>query len=74
MSTTLERGIAEGVAKGRAEGRAEGVAETLTRLLVKRFGPLTPEQTTKIESATPDQLDAWVDRVFDATSIEGVLR
>ncbi len=78
MSTTLERGVAQGVAKGRAEGvakgRVEGVAETLARLLVKRFGPLTPEQTTKIESATTDQLDAWVDRVIDATSIDDVLR
>ncbi|SEE21786.1 Rpn family recombination-promoting nuclease/putative transposase [Ruania alba] len=74
MSNTLERGRAEGVAEGVAKGVAKGVAGTLTRLLVRRFGPLTSEQTARIESATPDQLDAWVDRVIDATSIDDVLR
>ncbi|QOR71611.1 Rpn family recombination-promoting nuclease/putative transposase [Ruania alkalisoli] len=70
MSTTLERGVAQ----GRAEGRAEGVARTLTRLLVKRFGPLSLEQTVRIESATLEELDAWADRVLDATSVDDVLR
>ncbi|WP_159621396.1 DUF4351 domain-containing protein [Ruania rhizosphaerae] len=78
MSTTLERGVAQGRAEGRSEGRAEGrsegVARTLTRLLVKRFGPLTPEQTARIQAAAPDRLDAWVDRFTDATSIDDVLR
>ncbi|WP_175477158.1 Rpn family recombination-promoting nuclease/putative transposase [Ruania alba] len=70
MSTTLERGVAQGVAKG----RAEGAAHMLTRLLVQRFGPPTPEQTERIQAATPEELDAWVDRLPGAASIDDVLR
>ncbi|QOR71149.1 Rpn family recombination-promoting nuclease/putative transposase [Ruania alkalisoli] len=70
MSNTLERGVAQGVAKG----RAEGAAAMLTRVLAAQFGALTPEQSARIQAATPDQLDAWVDRFTDATSIDDVLR
>ncbi|QOR69397.1 Rpn family recombination-promoting nuclease/putative transposase [Ruania alkalisoli] len=74
MSNTLERGRAEGVAEGVAKGRAEQGARMMTRLLVQKFGPLTSEQTARIESATPDQLEAWVDHLDEATTIDDVLR
>ncbi|QOR69716.1 Rpn family recombination-promoting nuclease/putative transposase [Ruania alkalisoli] len=66
MATTLEQGI--------ALGRAEGQAATLARLLTQKFGPLTTEQTARIQGASIDQLETWTDRILTADTIEAVLR
>ena len=65
-------GVAEGEAKGRAEGEAKGEAKSLTRLLERRFGSLPAAVKARIDGADLDQLDAWIDRVLDATSLEAV--
>jgi hypothetical protein len=76
VSTIAEALIAEGEAKGRAEGEASGMArgkkQDLTRLLERRFGPLSQPIKERIVKARLDQLDAWIDRVLDAESLEAV--
>lgn len=67
------QGRSEGRAEGRAEGRSLAKAETLTRLLVRRFGPLSPSTQATLSSATELQLDAWLDGIFDATSVQALL-
>lgn len=57
----------------RAEGRAEGEAHVLLKLLGQRFGPLSEASRTQIAKATVAQLDAWVERVLTATTIDEVL-
>jgi flagellar biosynthesis/type III secretory pathway protein FliH len=78
-------GVAEGLAEGRMEGRAEGVtegrvegrsrakAETLTRLLTHRFGALPDWAGPLIDSASETQLDAWLDGIFEAQSMRGLI-
>src|SRR5699024_3551810 len=86
MATTVEQsraqgraegaaqGRAEGRAEGRAQGRAEGAAQVLTRLLAARFGPLAAEQDARIQAASAEEIDTWIDRFTSAETIEDILR
>ncbi len=69
----LERGEARGLERGKAEGLEQGKAEGLTRLLERRFGPLPATARDRIAAAGPGELDAWLDRVLDADSLDAVL-
>ena len=69
----IAKGKAEGEALGIAKGRAEGRKQDLIRLLERRFGPLPQAARKRIADADADQLDGWVDRVLDATSLEAAL-
>lgn len=60
------QGLAEGQALGQAQGRVAGKAESLIRLAERRFGPLAPEQRSRIRAAEEDRLDAWLDGVIEA--------
>jgi hypothetical protein len=73
LAQGLERGIEQGIEQGIERGREQGRLETLTRLLTRRFGPLPDAALARLQSATPDQLDLWTDRVLDAPSLEAVL-
>jgi predicted transposase YdaD len=66
-------GRAEGEAKGRAEGRAEGAATVLVRQLTRRFGPIPDTVRERIDTATLAQLEAWSDRVLDASTLDDVI-
>ncbi len=72
MGTIAETLRAEGRAEGRTEGRAEGRAWSLIRVLESRFGSLPQGVKDRIVRADPDQLDAWLDRVLDAGSLDSV--
>ena len=75
MLVEKERAIAARKAerKGKREGRAEGERGLLLRQLTRKFGPLTPEQRTAIETASHAQLELFSDRVLTAESIDAVL-
>lgn len=68
----LAEGEAKGLAKGRAEGRAEGQARTLSKQLALKFGELAPAYAARLASATPAELDAWIERVLVATTLDDV--
>ena len=59
-------------AEGRIEGCAEGEARVLRRQLTRRFGPLPAWVEAKLTTAGSDQLEAWADRVLEATTLEGI--
>jgi hypothetical protein len=58
--------------QGRAEGKAEGKAETLLRLLERRFHGVPEPYHAQVLAADANQLDAWIDAVLDAESIDAV--
>ena len=60
-------------AEGKADGKAEGKAESLKRLLTRRFGPLPAGAEQRIDTAPVAQLDAWLDGIFDAASLEDLI-
>ena len=56
-----------------AEGlKAEGVVEVLKRQLQRRFGPLSEATQSRLDEASREELDAWVERILEAPSLEAV--
>ena len=62
----IAKGAAEGEARGKAEGIAEGRAAMFKRQFPRRFGTLPADVERLIDTATPDQHDAYMDRLMDA--------
>ena len=54
-------------------GEAKGRAETLIRLLHRRFGPLPESVEARIRASAALNLDAWIDAVLEAKSVDDVL-
>lgn len=44
----------------------------LQRMLTRRFGPLPGWVQQRLQHATPDELETWLDRVLDASCLEDV--
>ncbi len=61
------------LAEREARGKAAGKAEVLLKLLQLRFGSLTEPTRARVDAATPQQLDTWVERVLTATTLDDVL-
>ena len=66
----VSEGEARGEVRGEARGEAKGRVATLIRQLERRFGPLSPDMVSRIEGASPEELDTWTDQVLDASSLE----
>ena len=67
------KGKQRGLAEGKQRGLAEGKAISLIQFLERRFGPLPEASKVKIMDASVDELDTWIDGVFDAKSVEALL-
>jgi flagellar biosynthesis/type III secretory pathway protein FliH len=78
MTGFAERFIQQGIEKGRAQGIEQGMqrgeARMLTSLLQLRFGELPEAARQRLETADPDTLLRWSERVLAAESLEDVLR
>jgi predicted transposase YdaD len=60
-------------AKGKADGEAKGKADGLKRQLKRRFGALPRWAVLRLDSAAMDQLDGWLEGIFEAQSLEDLL-
>ena len=60
--------------EGREEGRIQGEVTILERLLRRRFGPVSEATRTRLQTATPEQLEAWAERLLDAPNSDAVFR
>ena len=70
VMTLQERWLEE----GRAVGIKEGEAAVPLRLLGRRFGPVSPELEQRVRQADREVLLSWVDRVWEAESLDELLR
>ena len=68
----MQQGMQQGMQRGLMQGRAEGEAYALRRLLQKRFGPLSEDVLARLQAASIDELELWLDRALDADSLAGV--
>lgn len=68
----MKRERQEGVLLGRLEGRLEGESALIERLIVKRFGPLSDDTRARLAAASAEQLEAWAERILDATTLAEV--
>jgi predicted transposase YdaD len=55
-----------------AEGMAQGQASALSKLLALKFGELPPAYATRLASASLAELDAWLERVLRAATLDDV--
>ena len=72
MQQGMQRGLMQGRAEGRLEGEQSGEAKALRRLLQKRFGPLSEDVLARLQAASIDELELWLDRALDTDSLAGV--
>jgi hypothetical protein len=63
---------AQAIVETRTQTRTQTLADALSRQLRHRFGELPQSCTERIQSASDDELEAWMDRVLDAASIADV--
>ena len=70
MQAGMQAGIQTGRQEGMQMGRHEGEALALQKLLTKRFGVIPAETIGKITTASTAQIDAWLDLVLDAPSLD----
>jgi len=68
----IQQGLEQGLQKGRQEGLEQGNRKTLARLLRLRFGALGSEAEARIEEASGQDVERWLDRVVTAGSLEAV--
>jgi hypothetical protein len=59
-------------AKGEAKGRQAGEAALLSRMVMRKFGPLSQGVQRTIESAGAEQLLEWGDRFVTARTLEEI--
>jgi predicted transposase YdaD len=71
--TIFGRGEAKGKADGKTEGETLGKANSLKRLLRRRFGPLPNWAAERIDVASSEQLDTWLDQVLDADRLDALI-
>ena len=69
-----DEGRDEGRVEGRNEGRVEGERAVLERLLLRRFGLLSPGDAERLRRASIDDLETWADNVLDAKTLNEVFR
>jgi Domain of unknown function (DUF4351) len=67
-----KEGRKEGHKEGRKEGLEEGERAALLRLLERRFGALPEALTARVADASTNEIESWLDRVLDASSLDDV--
>ena len=72
LAESVEKWTEQWKKQGQVEGRVEGEVAVLARLLSKRFGPIDEQTSTRLKTATLDQLDIWADRILDAPTLQAV--
>lgn len=70
----VQKGLQQGLQEGLQTGRQEGEQRTLLRLLKRRFGDVSVDYKQRILQADTTQLEAWLDNIFDAETIEAVFK
>ncbi|MDX1588439.1 MAG: DUF4351 domain-containing protein [Oleiphilaceae bacterium] len=67
-----QRGEQKGEKRGEKRGEQKGVRKTLIKLLTRRFGPLDNDTSERIQQASPEEVELWLERILDARSLEDV--
>lgn len=62
----------QGLEEGRETGLKEGEAQLLQRMLIRRFGALSPETAQRLFQATPGEIERWAENLLDARSLPDV--
>ncbi|MEA1053206.1 hypothetical protein U5801_25855 [Lamprobacter modestohalophilus] len=69
-----EREREEGREEGQKVGRKAGVEGTLRKLITLKFGDIPESASKRLEQATDEQLDTWVEQILTAHSLDDMFR
>jgi hypothetical protein len=69
-----EQSKQEGFRQGIEKGVQRGEATLLRKLLIQRFGHLPRDIEARIDASSPEQIDVWVDRLFQADTLDEIFR
>ena len=69
----IAQGVEQGLTQGVAQGRTEARIEIILKVLMLRFGLLTADLETRVRGAQDEQLDAVIERMLTAQSLEEAL-
>ena len=72
MQQGMQEGMQEGIQQGMQQGMQQEARTMLERLLSKRFGDLGEETHLRLQNATLEQLNHWVDRILDEPTLSAV--
>ena len=77
IGPAIRQGIKEGIKEGRKEGLQQGLEQShealrklVSRLIEKRFGPISTSTEAQFSSLTPAELEDLITRLVDARSVE----
>ena len=70
----IKKGRQEGRQKGRQEGRQEGRIATLRSLLVSKFQTLGARYEARLQTASPEAIDRYFQRLLTADSLAKVFK
>ena len=70
----LDKGRKQGIELGRQEGRLQGAQRVLLTQLQQRFGPLPEATIARVKNSDVEKVEAWLERVLVAISIDDVFR
>jgi predicted transposase/invertase (TIGR01784 family) len=73
MDITQSRFYQEILQEGRQEGRQEGEANLVLRLLTRRFGSLSTEQSDRLKALSIPQLEELAEALLDFTELSDLL-
>lgn len=68
----MQQGMQLGKKEGLEEGMQQGELTVLTRLLIRRFGPLDATITARLQQASSAELEQWAENILDAQTLEDV--
>jgi len=68
-----EEGRKKGHEEGHKEGRREGRIATLRNLLIFKFQALSIEDEARLQAATPEMIDRYLQRLLTCDSLAAVL-
>ncbi|MBA1264514.1 DUF4351 domain-containing protein [Stutzerimonas stutzeri] len=67
-----QQGLHQGMQQGIQQGMQQGEVTVLSRLLVRRFGTLTPEIEQRLQQADTKELERWAENILDAETLDDV--
>jgi hypothetical protein len=71
--TWLEQGKLEGKLEGELKGELKGEIKLLLIAINAKFGEVTDKQREQIMSSNPQQIEAWIKLIFQASSVDELL-
>jgi predicted transposase/invertase (TIGR01784 family) len=68
-----QEGERHGIEKGLQQGRQQEAAKLFLLLLDSKFGVVSQELLTKIQQASPEEIEKWTKQIFQAETPEALL-